>query len=150
MRPSDPFSHALAADELRGQRGFSLIEAVVAIVIAVIAVLGLAYSFGLGRGFIGRHEVARVALASAQRRLDSLAVLTAAQLVPGTADSVAFVVHGRTLGWESWRVEWVDERIDSLGGSDLDGNPNDLKRATVRVRWTQGAEISLSRLFPGN
>ena len=47
---------------LRGsESGFSLMEAIVATAIAVIAVLGLAYSFGQGRAMIGRYEISRAA-----------------------------------------------------------------------------------------
>lgn len=139
---------ALAADPPRDQRGFSLTETVVAVSIAVIAILGLAYTFGLGRGFIARYEVARTALGEAQQRMESLAALPPALLVLGTADSVAFVVRGSALGHTSWRVEPVDEPADGLGGADADGNPNDLKRVTVVVRWTHD-RIELRRLFPG-
>src|SRR2546426_12733052 len=38
------------------EQGFSLIEAVVATVIAALAVVGLAHTFGLGRAFINRFE----------------------------------------------------------------------------------------------
>src|SRR6186997_61059 len=57
---------------IANERGFSLIEVIVATVIAVIAVVGLAHSFGVGRGLIDRHENARDALGLAQQRVEYL------------------------------------------------------------------------------
>ncbi len=140
---------ALAADA-RGQRGFSLVEAVLATAIAVVAVLGLAYTFGVGRGLIGRYEIARAALGVAQSRMEQLAVLPATLLTPGTTGSATFDYRGTSYGTERWNVSWYDAAFDSTGGSDSDG-PNDLKQARVSVSWGAGAEadsIVLTRLFP--
>src|SRR5215471_12167035 len=60
-----------AADE----RGFSLIEVLVAGIVAVVAVMGLAYSFSTGRGMIDRYAAARDALAAAEQRMDRLSIL---------------------------------------------------------------------------
>ena len=60
-------------------------EVVVATVVAVVAVLALAYTFGTGRGLVNRYEAARVALAAAQRRMESLSAgpVTSAELQMG-------------------------------------------------------------------
>lgn len=141
---------ALVAGPSRGQRGFSLMEAIVATAIAVIAILGLAHSFSLGRGFIARYEVGRAALGEAQGRMEGFTVLRPADLVPGTADSVAFSYRGAPVGFSFWRIVWVDDSADGLGGADLDGDTNDLKRVTVTVRWTDGQRVELARLFPAD
>ena len=47
-------------------------EALTAATISVIAVLGLAYSFGVGRGMVNRYEVAHAALGEAQAQLEAL------------------------------------------------------------------------------
>src|SRR5437762_12387732 len=57
------------------ERGFSLMEALTGATITVIAVLGLAYSFGVGRGLVNRYEVARAALGEAQSELEALHLL---------------------------------------------------------------------------
>jgi len=49
------------------ERGFSLAEALTGATISVIAVMGLAYSFGVGRGLVNRYEVARAARKPASR-----------------------------------------------------------------------------------
>ena len=132
------------------QRGFSLMEVIVAMVIAVIAVLGLAHSFAAGRSLIDRYETARTALAYAQGRVETLAGLAAHQ--PGDA-SLATGWHGPTpvnlgsrTGGERWFVEWKDDPVDKLG--PLDATPNDYKRVTMYVFWTQGSNtdtVSLAR-----
>ena len=126
----------------------------VAAVVAVIAVLGLASAFSTGRGMIDRFATARDALEAAQSTLDRLAVEAVKN--PATAD-LTVGVHppiGRTLnrnltGTVSWTVVWVDDPVDNDGpGGDPD--PNDYKRATVVVRWQQGAlrdSLTMSRSF---
>ena len=133
--------------------GFSLIEVMTASIIAVIAVVGLAYTFGMGRGFIDRFAIARAALGAARARLETLASLPPGSLEltttppPHTAN---FVIDGTVLGTESWDVAWIDDPADGVQGSgDLNGN--DLKRATVTVTFRQGSAVDsvrLTRLLP--
>jgi prepilin-type N-terminal cleavage/methylation domain-containing protein len=140
-------------DSFREQRGFSLIEVMVAAVVAVIAVLGLAYSFSAGRGLIDRFAAARGALEVAQSRLDSLAMEGVKD--PAAADlTVGLHVRPGNLtlirnptGTERWTVVWVDDLVDNQGG---DSDPNDYKRATVVIAWRQGSlpdSIQMSRSF---
>ena len=141
---------ALAVDS-RDQRGFSLIEAVVATAIAVIAVIGIAHSFGMGRALITRYEVGRVALGLAQRRMETFAMRPSAEIAITPGDSVQFVYEGVPLGYESWAVAWVDDPYDGTGGGDTSNGPNDMKRVTVAVRWGTGSNanaVILNRLLP--
>jgi Tfp pilus assembly protein PilV len=125
------------------ERGFSLMEAIVATVIATIAVMGLAYSFGNARGLVNRYEAARVALAAAQRRMELLAVM------PAGADSLQVnrtferdvFVDGAIVVHEAWTVT---PYTDPAGGPGL-------KRVVVTVTWggaTAAETIRLARLFP--
>ena len=143
---------ALAAS-LSDQRGFSLVEAVAGTALAILAIVALAHTFATGRGLIDRYEVARAALGVAQRRLEILTTRPPASLVVGQDSTLSFVFKGQAVGVEFWSVRWVDERIDSLGGSDLDGNPNDTKRVQVRVSWGSAFDadtVRLERLFPAS
>jgi hypothetical protein len=133
----------------------SLIEAVVGTVIAIIVVTGLAHSFGIGRGLIFRYEVARVALAAAQDRMERLSTL------PPSADSLKitsgdcttygplpFNARGEESGTESWTVCWYDDPID--GTAPIDPLPHDLKQVTVRVMWNSTGvtdTVQLVRFF---
>ena len=129
--------------------GFSLTEAIVAAAIAIIAVLGLAHSFGIGRALIDRYAIARAATGVAERRLEQLSV------VPGTSPELAkglhqapFFFNGDQIGTETWTVEWLDDPSDGTGSSDAD--PLDLKKVTEEVRWKMASDadvIRLSRLF---
>jgi len=129
------------------ERGISLVEAVLASVIAAIAVLGLAHSFGLGRANINRFELARAAFATAQGRLEILQSDPKANF-EFSMDSLhvrPFVHAGQTVGTESWVVSWFDD--------PLTGTANDLRKVTVRVGWQIGATtdtVTLSRLFYRN
>jgi hypothetical protein len=135
----------------RGERGVGLMEVVVATVVAVVAILALAYTFGTGRGLVGRYEAARVALAAAQCRMETLSAAPATspdlQLGPHpTSGAYPVQVDGRTVAFESWTVSGFDDPADGLAAGDVD-----LKQVTVRVTWGDrgpAETVSLTRLFP--
>ena len=133
------------------ERGFSLIEVIVASVIAVIAVLGLAHSFGIGRALVDQHECGRDALGLAQERLEYLLNLPAthADLTLGAHDGGTIAINDRVNGTEVWVVGWVDDPADGTGGGDLSG-PNDYERITETIGWNQfgsADQIQLSRII---
>jgi len=135
------------------QRGFSLVEAVAGTALAILAIVALAHTFATGRALIDRYEIARAALGAAQRRMEVLTTRPPATLLVGPDSAQAFVFKGQTVGTEKWNVQWVDERVDSLGGSDLDGNTNDTKRVRIWVWWGTGFDadtVRLDRLFPAS
>jgi type II secretory pathway pseudopilin PulG len=140
------------------ERGFSLIEAIVATVIATIAVLGLAYSFGQGRALISRYEISRAALAAAQEEMETLAATASSDSTlavgPGGTPGLhgrPFVVGGQTFGVIQWSVSPFDDAADGLAPGDI--NPFDLKQVVVTVSWTTGlspGSVSFSRFFPAS
>lgn len=121
-------------------------EAIVASVIAVIAILGMAYSFGLGRGLVFRYEIARAALGVAQTRMEMLTTLpkSSDSLDVGYASPAAvFAYEGQNAGTEVWRVTAHDDPT-------LPGSTN-LRRVEVVVRWEAGGlsdSLALDRMFP--
>lgn len=127
------------------ERGISLMEAMAAATISVIAVLGLAYSFGVGKGQVDRYEIARAALGEAQSQLEALTVLPAADATMAlgyVAPLTPFRYEGAALGTLNWRVLPYDE-------PHLPGTV-DLKRVVLTVRWRQNAgmdSLSLERLW---
>ena len=127
------------------ERGFSLMEALTGATISVIAVLGLAYSFGVGRGLVNRYEVARAALGEAQSQLEALQLVSRSDPTMAfgyVSPPTPFRYEGATLGTSSWRVLAYDE--PSLPGT------RNLKRVVVTVRWTSSAlgdSVSLERLW---
>ncbi len=120
-------------------------EAIVASVIAVLAILGLAFSFGQGRALVFRYEIARSALGVAQSRMEFLTTLprSSDSLRVGFGSSpVPFVYEGQTAGSESWRVTAHDD--PTLPGTV------DLRRVEVAVRWEAGGladSLTLDRMF---
>lgn len=133
-------------------RGFSLIEVMVATIIAVIAVLGLAHTFGMGRALINRYEVARDAMGAAQRELEVLGAVSlssdsldadAAQPVCGP---FSVSLNDRQNGTVEWRSDWVDDPAYDAPGVDSD---KDYRRVTMVVRWTGATadSVVLSRFF---
>ncbi len=129
------------------EQGVGLVEVIVATVVAVIAILALAYSFGTGRGLINRFEIARMALAAAQSRMEWLAAqpATAPELVVGFTHAPSPVtIGGRGAAFESWSVQAYDDPANGLGQTDL-------KQVTVTVSWGRGGppeSVRLTRLFP--
>lgn len=88
--------------------------------IAVLAVVGLAYTFGLGRALIDRFEQERVADALARSRIEYLVSLSQTQpnsdsLQVGIYPAVPnpFVVNGVPLGTESWHVDPAPASVPS-------------------------------------
>jgi len=120
-------------------------EALTGATISVIAVLGLAYSFGVGRGLVNRYEVARAALGEAQSQLEALQLVARtdpAMTIGYVSPPTPFRYEGAALGTSSWRVLAYDD-------PNLPG-PVNLKRVIMTVRWTQNAQsdsVSLERLW---
>jgi len=121
-----------------------MFEVIAGTVIATLAVVGLAYSFGVGRGLIDRYEIARRAMGRARLLVDSLSTVTPLSLADGNQP---FWVDGIQAGTSSWTMTNVDDPADQSGAADP--NPVDEKRILVRVGWGLGGSddtLSLSRL----
>ena len=130
------------------ERGFSLIEVIVATLISVIAILGLAHSFGIGRGLINRFAEERNALAAVEARMEMLSKLQASapELTLGTHTGDAIELFPGTSITETWTVTAVDDPADGIGAADT--NPFDYRLVTVSMSWTPGGfpdTIQLSR-----
>lgn len=119
-----------------------MMEAIIGAVIAIIAVVGLAYTFSVGRGSIDRYSVARMAEAKAVARMEWLVSIPPDTSIFNMVSPLPFVVGGRTIGTERWSV-----------GPPPVGTPRpgSLKLATVTVAWNWAElsdSVSYSRLFP--
>ena len=113
-----------------------MFEVIAGTLIASIAVLGLAYSFGVGRGLIDRYEVARLALGRAELLADSLGSRNPTTLTDG---SEPFWIDEVPAGTSTWVVTPVDDPIDgTINSVPPDPNPVDMKRIHVEVSWRIG------------
>lgn len=134
-----------------GEAGIGLAEVIAATLIATLAVLGLAYSLGIGRGLIDRYLIARAAEEQARLAVDSLLTQTPVSL---RSDSCDFWVNGVRAGRTCWIVTPVDDPVDGLASSSpSDPQPEDMKRILVQIRWPQpgGSEvIRLVRIVPNS
>lgn len=105
------------------ERGFSLMEAIIATVVAVLAVIGLAHTFGLGHGFIDGFSASRAALGEAQRRMEWLAAWPdSADLFtdgyhPGAPIPVS--IPGVLDASVRWRVDAYDDPITGAVTDDM-------------------------------
>jgi type II secretory pathway pseudopilin PulG len=128
--------------------GFTLTEVLVALLITVIAVMGLASTFGIGRGLIDRYATARSAMGVAQDRMErlrmeSLKDLLVPDLDPAVAHPVTTVtLDGRVQGQETWTIEWLHDP-QGYGSQDY-------KRVHVTVTWFQAGasdSVALNSIF---
>ncbi|NOT32624.1 MAG: prepilin-type N-terminal cleavage/methylation domain-containing protein [Candidatus Eisenbacteria bacterium] len=133
--------------------GFTLTEVLVALLISVITVVGLAHTFGIGRGLIDRYATSRDALGAAERRIETLqmqamqdSAANFTDLTPGSHGPIALTLNGRTAGVELWLIESIDDTADGISAADVDHNTDDYRLATVRIGWTQAAVTDTLRL----
>jgi hypothetical protein len=129
---------------VRDEQGFSLMEAIVATVIATIAIVGFAYSIGMGRGFINGYEAARAADALAAACMDSLSTTGADLSVggPRPITPLPLVYNAQTIGGASWRVTQPAAGVPGRSA---------MVQATVTVAWALGGHadsVQYSRYFP--
>lgn len=142
---------ALRPPREREDAGFSLMEVLVATVIATIAVVGLAYTFGLGRGFINQFEVGRAAEAAAEGEMDLIASTPPSDSLVkiGPLHMSYFMVGGNINGTQRWIINWIDDPADGVGVADP--NPEDIRQATVTVLFQHGSlldSVTTTRLLP--
>ncbi len=118
-----------------------------ALVISVLAVMGLAYTFGVGHGLIDNYATSRAALGEAQRRMEWLSAL------PVSSDSLqlngphpvpagTFSIPGVVSGTYQWTVSDYDDPATPT--------PDDLKLVTLQVVYPLGRALDTlqtSRLF---
>ena len=117
---------------LGSSAGFSLVEMMAAMVISVIAIMGIAHTFSLGTGFIDRYATARAALARANGQLEHVRahVKDGAQLSNADFSSAIQLSPGRNDSLRT-QIQGVDDAADGGGGA------SDYYRVTATVSWTR-------------
>jgi hypothetical protein len=127
--------------DVRSEAGFSLMEAIVATVISVIAIIGLAHTFGMGRGFIERFGIARTALSLVRGRMESFTA-SPDSIALGASYTQPFNYLGAEVGTIEWRVVPYDDL--QIPGT------RDLKNVVIVARWGPAGQrdsLEISRLF---
>lgn len=129
-------------------------EVIVATVIATIAVVGLAYTFGLGRGFINRFEVGRAAMAAAQGQIELISTTPLGDSLVRIDElhQSYFLMGGIPRGTQQWMIHWRDDPADGSSASlPIDRDTSDLRCATVTILFKEGSvqdSVQLSRFLP--
>jgi hypothetical protein len=108
--------------------------------------MGMAYSFGLGRSWIDRFELARAADGVAQAQMERLGTLapSASDLTIGAHPSlpIVFSYNGINYGDVHWNVQAPDVSVPARAA---------LRQVNVTVAWTRAGlrdSLSYQRLFP--
>jgi prepilin-type N-terminal cleavage/methylation domain-containing protein len=152
-----------ALTRLHGQRGFTLIEVMVTMLILVVGIAGaLALIDGANARTVANkqreagnalsREVIEAARSVPYRQLNPGSAVTSVQAIPGLEDTTplttAWTVERRkTVYTITMAVCTVDDDQDQLGdhaggsycgtaAGTADRNPDDYKRVTVNVEWT--------------
>lgn len=112
--------------------GFSLVELMAAMLITVVAIMGLAHTFSLGTGFIDRFATARAALARASGQLEHVrGQVRGGDSISNADSSSTIVLSPGQNGVLTTHIEGLDDPADGTGGAA------DYYRVTASVRWTQ-------------
>lgn len=120
---------------MTGERGFTLIEALMAFAILAVVLVALYEAMGTGLKGFDRAATNEAALLAAQSQLDALAAMPALgqKTLSGTIDGTPF----------RWRATQLR---DAAGEAEhLRSSPLRLQRLRLVVSWTEGgAERSLA------
>ena len=146
------------------QRGLSLLEAVVSIVILLTVIMGVAFLFSTGKGNVDRLSWRRAALTQAQLRLEQLLHNPAAADTTASASNpfnqrvhngAALKLDGVRSASEYWYIWYEDDAVDSLKTSNpADGYPWDNRRVREVVLWSTGISankdsVVVESIIPG-
>ena len=149
---------------MNNQKGLTLLESIVAILILLALVLAVGYTFSEGKGNLERLAWRRAALSEAQSRLeillhspDAAPLDTTGPIVPpggfdASHQSLAVATHTKSglaldgvhPATETWRIWYEDDPADSLYTSPHpDLSPWDNKRVAVTVSWNTGISTNV-------
>jgi len=116
----------------RLEKGFTLVEVLVAIVMLTIIILGGMQFFVAGSARVDRGVHQRAAFEMAYARLEALSSAPYDSIASLTENSVSLddIVCTRVT-----KVTYVDDPLDGTGAGDSDAQ--DYKQITVSVYWTE-------------
>jgi hypothetical protein len=127
---------SLASHRVRGEQGMALLEVMMASVILVISMIGLALLFSYGASYVAAEGGERVSLFLAQQRLEELRAMGLGRATAETDRPIpGFAGFVRTT--------------TIVGAADLDGSGNNPRIITVSVRSLirEAGPISVSTVY---
>lgn len=135
---------------LRCQRGVSLIEIMIAVLVFAIVAVAIITFLHWARGHIVRMGLRRNALALAQQKVEELrtAWISDSTLAVGAHGPEPVPVSEHIVGSRTWSVALADDPANGFSGTD-----EDYKEVVVGVAWswelTKHDSVSLhGRFYP--
>lgn len=173
--PADDVQVSPASKRLSGERGFTLIEVIVAATILVVGVLGLVTMLDGANRTTARTKAREAGINLARESIEAARAVPYPDLVPAQAESEIRAQPGlgdasADPGWQIRRrdIEYtlsatvcsVDDGTTADGYGDhtggffcadsniqgaFDSNPDDYKRVTLNVTWKDGTKTRTAR-----
>ncbi|MCG8608687.1 hypothetical protein MJD09_27330 [bacterium] len=129
---------------LNDERGTSVVEVMVAIVVFMVIMIGGLNYFTVPQATMAREKMRRLAVAEAQQRMETLVRLAYAAVTTDSNETDTPVLLADITGLRTTTVAEIDDAGDGLGGSDSDGNTVDYKNITVVITWNDGNSQTVS------
>ncbi len=126
------------------EHGMTLIEAMIAIFIFMVIMVGGMNYFTLPKSTIVQQKSKRLAVAAAHQQMEALAALSYVQISTALNETATVIPLGNITGTRATTVRLVDDPADGTGRRDRDGNVVDYKTYTVKISWGKDKSISFS------
>ncbi|KAA3612063.1 MAG: hypothetical protein DWQ05_18860 [Calditrichaeota bacterium] len=126
------------------QKGVSLVEAMIAIVIFMIIMIGGHSYFARSHMVMAYGKLQRLAVAAAVHKMESLVKLDYSSLSSSLNETDVTIDLGNRSGTRSTTITYIDDAADGQAGADSDGNTLDYKMIAVEIAWSDSREQSYS------
>lgn len=146
-------TRALASQNLRpcflgvslsDQTGTSLVEVMIAVLVFLIVMLGGLQYFLLPQTSNAREKIKRLAISSAQRKIEALIALGFFGISTDLNEVSTPIFLANIPAKRHTSIEMFDDPVDGLGGNDVDGKTHDYWVIKVEITWISGAEHEIS------
>ncbi len=129
---------------LQNQDGTTIVEAMSAILIFIVIMVGGLHYFFLPQAIFARQKIKRLAIVDARQKMESVATLGYNQVSSALNESGVPVVLGTITGSRTTTITEVDDPADGVGANDADGVLVDYKKITVQISWNDGNNQQIS------
>ena len=124
--------------------GTTIIEVMIAIVIATIVMLGGLNYFYSGEYFINHMKNKRIALVIVENRLELANKFPYSALADSLNENNTQVSIGNISGLRTTTVNDIDDETDGLGANDSDNNTDDYKKIIVSLQWSEKSTYTIT------
>ena len=134
---------SLIKNSIRDERGITLVETAVTIVIMTILFIGGMQFVSVGREQLTAEKFQRIALVLAESRLEAARLYSWNSLPDSLSESGTAIMLKDVSATRTTLVTDIDDDYDGTGDSDLDSNTVDYRQITVTVAWGNSQSLSL-------